>query len=279
MLTTNRVGAATIMLAAFAFSNTQAQSAADVINAMVSAYEKNAENVDNYTLVQETMGVETVSYFEKEMISGHPDFRLRQTSAMGMVVKPEDAEEGRWDQFYAMAPELIARATYEGRDDVGGNAVHVVSVTDLNEIGFGPGATQGNQDFEPQRAKLFIDVDESLMRRMVFEGQMTKDGQTHDITSTVDFQDYREVEGMVQAFLITVSMQGLGGSMDDESRKQYEEMKKELAEMPEEQRKMVEKMMQGQLAQYEQMMEGEGGMTVEMRVKELRVNSGPPGNE
>ena len=279
MFKTGKYLSAALGLIIVAGTDLPAQSAADVINAMVSAYEKNAENVDNYTLVQETMGVETVSYFEKEIVSGHPVFRLRQASAMGTVVRPEDAEEGRWDQFYTMAPELIARATYEGRDDVGGNAVHVISVTDLNEIGLGPGATQENQDFDPQRAKLFIDVDESLMRRMVFEGQMTKDGQTHDITSTMDFQDYREVDGMVQPFLITVNMQGLGGAMDDESRQQYEEMKKELAEMPEEQRKMVEKMMQGQLARYEQMMEGEDGMTVEMRVKELRVNAGPPAYE
>jgi hypothetical protein len=265
-------------MAVIGSSTAVAQSAADVINAMVSTYEKNAESVQNYTLVQETMGMETVSYFEKEIVSGHPVFRLREARAAGVVVKPEEAEEGRWDQFYVMAPELISRASYEGRDNVEGDAVHVISLADLDEIGFGPGATQGNQNFEPQRAKLYVDVETSLMRRMVFEGQMEQDGETHDITSTMDFKDYREVDGMTQPFLITIAMQGLGGAMDEDSRKQYEEMKKELEQMPEEQRKMVEKMMQGQLAQYEKMMEGEGGITVEMRVKELRVNSGPPAN-
>ncbi len=255
----------------------QAQSAADVINRMVSVYEENAEGVDNYTIVQEVMGMETVSYFEKEMVSGHPVFRLRQTSAAGMVMSEQDTEEGGWDQFVEMAPELISRATYEGRDNIAGNSVHVVSVRDLHEIGFGPGATQNDEDFEPQRAKLFVDTDASLMRRMVFEGILTQDGKAHDVTSTVELQDYREVEGMLQPFLITVTMEGLGEAMDEESRKEYEDMKKQLAEMPAEQRKMVEKMMQGQMARYEEMMEGEG-MKIEMRVKEVRVNSGPPGD-
>ncbi|UCD25317.1 MAG: hypothetical protein JSW51_05190, partial [Gemmatimonadota bacterium] len=226
MPTTHRVCAAVVTLAALGLSNTQGQSAADVINAMVSAYEKNVEGVDNYTLVQETMGIETVSYFEKEIVEGRPVFRLRQTQAMGVVMNEQDEHAEQWDEFYTMAPELISRATYEGREDVDGNSVHVISVTDLEELAFGPGTAMEDQDFKPQRARMYIDVDESLMRQMVFEGQLTQDGETHDVTSIVEFQDYREVEGMVQPFLIRVTMQGLGEAMDEEQRAQYEEMKK-----------------------------------------------------
>ena len=35
-----------------------AQSAGDVLNRMVTEYERRVKNVDNYTLVQETMGME-----------------------------------------------------------------------------------------------------------------------------------------------------------------------------------------------------------------------------
>ena len=263
-------------LAVFVGTHLHAQSAADIINGMVSAYERQTRNVENYTIVQETMGIETVSYFEKEMVSGHPVFRLRHVNVGGMAVSANEAEQERWDAFYSMAPELIERATYEGRDAIGGNAVHVITVRDLQEIGFTPGATRDERDFEPTRAKLFIDAGESLMRRMVFEGVMTVDGETHDVTSTVEFQDYREVEGMLHPFLMTMTMEGIGEAMDPDAQKQYEEMKKELEAMPEEQRKMVEGMMKGQLAQFEQMMSS-GSMAVEVRVKEVRVNSGPPG--
>ena len=64
--------------------------------------------------------------------------------------------------------------------------------------------------------------------------------------------------------------------MDEETRKQYEEMKKQMAEMPEEQRKMMESMMKGQMEQFEQMLSKDGPMSIEVTVKELRVNSGPP---
>ncbi|UCG88657.1 MAG: hypothetical protein JSW71_09005 [Gemmatimonadota bacterium] len=279
MHTPSSVISAVLGLAVVVGADLQAQSAADVINRMVSAYERQTRNVENYTIVQETMGVETVSYFEKEMVSGHPVFHMRQVVAGGMVVTGDEAEEERWDEFYTMAPEIIERATYEGRDNIDGNSVHVVSVRDLHEIGLGPGMSRSEDDFEPTRATLFIDTDESLMRRMVFEGVMTTDGESHDVTSTVEFRDYREVDGMIHPFLTTMTMEGLGEAMDPEAQKQYEEMKKELEGMPEAQRKMVEEMMKGQMAQYEQMMSGGGGMTVEVRVKEVRVNSGPPGGQ
>jgi hypothetical protein len=257
----------------------RAQSAADIINRMVADYERQTQNVDNYTIVQETMGMETVSYFEKEIVSGHPVFRLRQVKAGGMVVQGDQTEQQRWDAFYAMAPEIIARATYEGRDNIAGNAVHVVAVRDLQEIGFSPGASQEDRDFEPTRAKLFIDADESLMRRMVFEGVMTVDGEEHEITSTLDLDDYRDVDGMLHPFSMTMTMEGLNEAMDPESRQQYEEMVQQLESMPEAQRKMVEEMMKGRMARLQEAMDSGGGMTVQIRVKEVRVNSGPPGGQ
>ena len=45
------------------------------------------------------------------------------------------------------------------------------------------------------------------------------------------------------------------------------------------QRKMMESMMKGQMENFEQMMSGDGPMSVEVRVKEVRINSGPPGGE
>ncbi len=270
--------AALLGIAVTAGFDLQAQSAADIINGMVSAFERQTRNVENYTVVQETMGVETVSYFEKETVSGHPVFRLRQVRVGRTVVKGDQAEQERWDAFYTMAPEIIARASYEGRDNIGGNAVHVVSVRDLQEIGFKPVATQTDQDFVPTQARLFIDADESLMRRMVFEGVMTTQGEAHDVTATVELLDYRSVDGMLHPFAMEMTMEGLAQALDPEAQKQYEEMKRQLEAMPEEQRKMVEGMMKDRMAQFEQMMSS-GDMKVEVRVKEVRVNSGPPGDQ
>jgi hypothetical protein len=80
-------------------------------------------------------------------------------------------------------------------------------------------------------------------------------------------------------------MQGLGAAMGvsdadmAEARKQLDEMKKQMDQMPEAQRAMMEGMLRQQTAAMEQMLGGGGGsgMTIEMRVKRLDVNTGPPG--
>jgi hypothetical protein len=60
-------------------------------------------------------------------------------------------------------------------------------------------------------------------------------------------------------------------------KKQYDEMKKQLAELPEAQRQAMEQMMKGRLEQIEKMMGADGGMNVEVVVRDVRVNQGAPG--
>jgi predicted secreted Zn-dependent protease len=100
---------------------------------------------------------------------------------------------------------------------------------------------------------------------LIIEGRMRSQGRTTDVTTTVDLLDYREVSGMLHPFRSVVKIEGLGQTADPETRKQLEEMKKQLAEMPEAQRKMVEEMLKSQMG---------GGMNIELVVQELRVNQG-----
>ena len=257
--------------------NAQAQSASDILNQMLSEYERRSQVVENYTIVQETMGVETVTYFEKETVDGRPVFRLRSTRAAGMVVTEHDSEADGWDEFYSLAPQMISRAEYRGRDQIEGRAVHVVVVNDLHEIGFGQGPAPEDADFRPERGTFYVDADQWVVRRMEFEGSMITEGETHDVKSIADFSDFREIDGMLHPFLLDVTIEGFGEAMDPEMREQLEEMKRELEQMPEAQRKMVEQMMRAQIENLEQMSE-EGSMKIQIKVKELRVNSGPPGD-
>jgi hypothetical protein len=255
----------------------RAQSAADILNRMLSEYERRSQGVENYTIVQETMGMETVTYFEKETVDGHPVFRLRSTRAGGMVMTEHDSEADGWDEFYSLAPQMISRAEYEGRDQIEGRAVHVVVVNDLDEIGFGQGPAPEDADFQPERGRFYVDADQWVVRRMEFEGSMTAQDETHDVKSVADFSDFREIDGMLHPFLMDVTVEGFGEAMDPEMRGQLAEMKRELEQMPEAQRKMVEQMMKAQMENLEQMGD-EGGMKIQIKVKELRVNAGPPGD-
>jgi hypothetical protein len=277
MLNRARVSISILALTMTAAGVAHSQSGADVFERMLSEYEQRMANVENYTVVQETMGVETVSYFERRMVDGRSVFRMVRTEAGGVAVTESEDDSG-WDEFYTMAPQMMARAAYQGRETVDGHSVHVVAVNDLHELDFGMGSSQDDTDFQPERGTFYVDTETWVARRMIFEGRMTTDGETHDIKSIADFGDFREVDGMLHPFHLSVTMEGLGEAMGPEMQEQLAEMKKQLEQLPESQRAMAEEMMKGQMAQFEQMMGSEGGMKVEIRVIELKVNSGPGGD-
>jgi hypothetical protein len=251
-----------------------AQSAKDVINDMMARYEKRMAGVQNYTVVQEAMGFNMTMYFEKETVNGRPVFKLRQTTVAGRTTSSR-ADDDDFD-LYSELPRLADHATYEGRETVDGQATHVITMDNLEDVRFGRGMVPQNADFKPKRATVYVDTKLAVPRRMILEGQMRMQDRNADVTATVDLLDYRDVQGMLHPFHTVMQIEGIGQAMDPEQRKQYEEMKKQLAEMPESQRQMVEKMMKGRLEQMEKMMGDDGTMNVEMIVQELQVNQGAP---
>jgi hypothetical protein len=251
-----------------------AQSAAEVVQQMLAEYERRAEGVDDYTVVQDVMGFRTVSYYVKEMVDGRPVFRMRSGSAGGADV-PESV--GDLDQIYAMGDELAQRATYRGVERVNDYDLHVLEIDDFRGMGLEQEMSD-DAEFRPTRGKLFVDVDTYAPRRFEFEGEMTNDDGVHQVTSTVTMGDYREIDGLLLPFRTVVEVVGLGAAIDPEMRAQFEQMQRELENMPESQRAMVEQMMAGQLEQFRAMMEDDGApMTVQVMVEEVRVNQGPPG--
>ncbi|MDH3479111.1 MAG: hypothetical protein OEO20_12485 [Gemmatimonadota bacterium] len=251
------------------------QTPREIFDRMLAEYERRTENIENYTLIQDAMGFESVLYFEKETVEGHRVFRLKRSSTGGMAM-PGTSAEG-WDAIQRVAPVLAANSEYRGRDQVGGHAVHVIDMHDLDRVDFGEGMIPKEANFRPLRGTLFVDTEQWVPRRVEFWGEMQTDRGPAEMHSVADLEDYREVDGMLQPFRTTIRVEGMGQAMDPETRAQVEEMKRRLAEMPEAQRAMAEQMMKGQLERLEKMMGGEDDvMTVELVVKEIRVNAGPP---
>lgn len=258
-----------------------AQSGTDVFERMRQAYEQRMAGIRNYTIVQETMGVETVSYFEREMVDGHPIFRLRRTGVNGVTTtSSDDDDEAGWDELYVLAADFSEHAKYLRQEKIDGIGVHVVQVNDLAELGVGPGSPDNEIQFEAERALFYVDGDDWVVRRLVFEGTTATDAGSANVSMTLDFRDFRDVEGMLHPFVTAMSFVGdetaMGMSDDQiaEMREQIKEMKARLAEMPETQRKMMEGMMKNQMEQFENMLQGDGGMTFEIKVTEIRVNTG-----
>jgi len=252
------------------------QDAGAIIDRMLEAYEGRTAGIDNYTLVQSVMGFETTVYFVKEMDAGRPVFRLANSSTGGVQVDMSDEGAG-FDEIYLMGEEFKERAEYVGRESIDGFDVHVLQMDELEATGFGR-TMSGEGEFTPVRGRIYLDTELYAPRRMVFEGELRNDEGTHSVTSTMDMTDYRDHQGMLVAHRSVMSIEGLEAAIDDDARAQFEEMERELANMPPEQRQMVESMMAAQLEQFRAMMAGGGEpMVFEVQVREVRINSGPPG--
>jgi hypothetical protein len=251
-----------------------AQSARAVLERMLAEYDRRAEGIQDYTIAQEVMGHSMTMYYEKDTSGPHPVFRIKKVIGPGGgAISSSDRSD---EEFWKALPELMDHARSGGTETVDGHATQVVHLDDLDKTGLGRSFAPENSDFTPRQATLYVDSDLWIPRRMIFQGTLKMEGRQSDITMTMDAQDIRDVDGLLQPFHTRMRIDGLGDAIDPEMRQKYEDMKKQLAAMPESQRQMVEKMMKGQMAQMEQMMEGDGGMNVEMVVHDVRVNAGPP---
>jgi hypothetical protein len=269
-------GSALLVLAtALLPASAASQTASDIVDRMLSAYARRVEGVENYTLVQQTMGFETISYFEKEMVDGWPVFRSRMSLTSPGATADLSTDSGV-DGVYAMGEELGRRGRYGGVRSVNDYDLHVIEVSDFAGLNFG-GDLAPDSDFRPKSGTFFIDVDTYVPRRVEFVGSITSDDGAHDITSIIEMGDYREVHGMLVPYRTAVSVEGLGQAIDAETRAQFEQMQRELENLPPQQRAMVEQMMAGQLEQFRAMMSGgDAAMTFQALITDVRVNEGPP---
>jgi len=254
------------------------QSVADIVDRMYDSYERQAQGVDNYTLVQRAMGVDIVNYFEKETVDGKPVFKVKSSGMQGFSFGMGDENVGQGDIF-VLGPKLVEQGTYGGTEQIDGRTVHVIAVDDVSTLGISePGGAQ-DVEFEPHSARFFIDDQMMVPRRMEFVGDAETDSGTHEVTMQMNLLDYQNDGGLLIPHRAVMQIMGLGAMVDPEMRQKFEDMQKQLAALPADQREMMERMLGPQMEQMRKMMSGEGdGMTVEVNVTDVRVNEGPPSN-
>ncbi len=243
-----------------------AQSAKEILMTSLEEYERRMEGIENYTIVQETMGFETSITFERTEVEGRTVF---------VPKGQEGAGSGGMSNFYRMYPKIAERAELEGRALVDGEQCHVV-VVDLSGLDFDQEMAMGDRgDFFPKKGKLYVDTDDHLIRKMEMQGEITADGKTRPMTAVTVLSDYREVEGMLHPFQLHITATGLAAGMSEEdaeeARKGLEEMERNLEGMDASQRAMVERMMGGQMEKLRKMLES-GQFEITSITKEVRVN-------
>lgn len=241
-----------------------AQSAEEILLTSLEEYERRMEGIENYTVVQETMGFETELTFERTEVEGRTVF----------VPKGQERASGGISDFYRMYPKIAERAKLEGTESVGGERCHVVSIDDFSGLALDQEMGERG-DFIPKTGLLYVDTDDHVIRKMEMEGEITADGKTSPMTAVTVLSDYREVEGMLHPFRMDITASGIAAGMSEEEMKEAREglaeMEEQLAGMDASQRAMVERMMGPQMERLRKMLES-GQFELAVITHEVRVN-------
>jgi hypothetical protein len=246
-----------------------AQSAKDVLETAMERHEQRLAGIDNITVVQEVMGFEMTSYFEKQMVDGHPTLMMKDTGDGSMEDVGID---------YAAFKDIADHATLTGIETVDGQSCYALRVDDLSTLDWNPSVGENDSDFTAKTGTFYIDRDEYLLRKMEIEGEAQRDGRVVPVNMQMLVTDYREVDGWIHPFVTEMTVSGFAGGLSEEdkeeAREALEEMREQMKDMSASERAMMEKMMAGQIERLEEMLES-GEMNVTVQVKELRVNAGP----
>lgn len=257
-----------------------AQSVEDIMNTAIEKYEQRMAGIDNYTVVQQTLGTTVTTYYEKKIVDGKPVFVSSTVSIAGQE-RPSPATGE-----FADIRQFADHATYEGREDVDGHSTYAIKVDkealDAWRDALSAGAQGG---FEMQSMTMYMDARDYVPRRIVVDGTMSQNGQSRQVTSTINLEDYRNIDGLLHPFRTTFSIEGIIGEGEGPSeeeianaREQLANFEKQLAEMPESQRAMVERMMGDRMKQVRELLES-GGTKFTLEVQDVQVNQGPPSKE
>lgn len=274
MLRFVRASPAALALFVFGAATLAAQSVEEIVHGMYDAYERQAEGVDNYRIVQAMMGFESTSYFEKEMVDGRPVFLLRDSDMGGLSFGLGDEDAGIGDLFL-WGDQLIEHGRYAGREQLGSSSVHVLVVDDLSRLEVAQPSTPDDMEFEPKTARIYVDASLMVPRRMEYSGEASTDNGPAEVTVRVDMENYLPIEGLLIPYRTVVRIEGIGAAIDPEMRAELEEMERQLEALPAEQRQMMERMLGPQMEQIRRMMDGgDDAMTMEISVVDVAINAG-----
>jgi hypothetical protein len=250
-----------------------AQTVAEIVEGMYASAERQAEGIDDYTLVQTALGVEMSSFFRKDFFEGRPVFRLVEATNQGFSFSLGEEGAGVGDVFL-YGPELAEHGRYAGHEEIGGSAVHVIAVDDLSLLDIAQPTAPGDMEFRPRTARLYIDDRMMIPRRMEFVGDAVTPAGPQEITVRVDMQSFLPVNSLYVPFRTVVQIEGLEDVMGPETMAQLAEIQAQLDALPPDQREMMLAILGPQIEMLRQMMSGGGdALTVVITIKDVFINT------
>ena len=197
----------TLLLALIPAGAARAQSVREVVEGMYAAAERQAVGVQDYTLTQLVMGVETFSYFEKEVLDGHPVFRLQMSDGAGFSLSLAGEDYGLGDVFL-YGPRLIEHGRYAGTEQIGNFSVHVIAVDDAAALEITSPSGAGSAEFAAKSVSLYVDATMMVPRRIVLVGESTTAVGPAELAIQIDMESFLPIESLWVPFKTTLSVAG-----------------------------------------------------------------------
>lgn len=262
-----------------AATSASAQSTEEVVDAALSKWDAQLENVTDVTVtreVQPAMGTsrtETV-YYVKRVVDGHLHLLQPETEKMS-------------NRALGLYGDFRSTAQYDGISSVDGHESHTLVVEDDEKLKqlFAPRFRATNpsstnlEDVTFQNAEVYIDTEDAVLRKVAVDLEVRREGKTVPVEWESVNKDYREEHGLLYPHTRVTRIAGLRGGMTPEelekARKNLQKMEHRLEEMPEDQRKAAEAYMGDKLEKWRSILES-GALETVHTVVTLQVNEGPP---
>ena len=185
---------------------TGAQSVSEIVEGMYGAAERQAAGVEDYTVIQRVMGIETLSYFERATLDGPPIFRLKSSDGGGFSLSLAGEDVGLGDVFL-YGPKLVELGRYAGSEQIGAFTVHVIAVDDAAALDIAPPQADGAR-FTTKSVRLYVDADLMVPRRIVLVGDASTDSGPQELTIQVDMESILPIETLLVPFRTKLEVGG-----------------------------------------------------------------------
>ncbi|GIV60533.1 MAG: hypothetical protein KatS3mg043_1622 [Rhodothermaceae bacterium] len=251
----------------------RAQSADDILRQMVEAYEARMAGIDDYTVVTEQF----TTYYKKVERDGrrsydaYTELNVEGLPAMGAL----NEDDPMMNDPRVFLANMAGYGERVGQAAIDGRPVHHLRFEE-----FPPDALHADPATTPKRLDLYVDAEHLVPVKMHMWMEHRQDGAPREVEAEMRFEDYRETKGLLHPFRTTMRLSGLQADISEkelaEARKGMAELEKQLAGMPEAQADRMRKMLEPQLKKLEEILES-GTLTMTFVVRELKVNTGVPG--
>ena len=250
----------------------QSQNASEILDRLADAWLDSVEGVNDYTVLGSNF---TTHYKRYANESG--SFHFKVVSEDGMTgIRLGTISSGMglndWRELRDRTREV---SHYVGDESLRGSKQHVLLITDLKDVN----AVNVGTGTEPDSIMMYINPSDWTLSRVTIHGGTVVSGASGSVTPTIDFEDYRVVDGLRIPFVTTITMVGMTVDISqeqvDQARQAVAQLEERIADMPEAQQDMMMQRLKPQIERLQKLADS-GTIEQVYQVQSVDVNSGLP---